>query len=423
MNFTEQITQASALNGNPNTGNIIAVDTRVMKIPLSEPFRFATNTLNFLPYTWARIITADGAVGYGEAPTYWDPTGETDLAAVGIINLWKDADDGLYTRNVGDVDGIREFMEKTSLQAYSGRCAIEMALLDSLGKILNKPAAEILGGVKNEVSSNAIIGLPDPESREDNRLQTVLAKVSDGAKVIKLKSSEKTYVRDLELARSISSYFDQHTKLSRPQLFVDANQSWPSSEVTAERMRELAKLGVGWIEQPISVIDKAGQEALAADRTMPIMLDESVMDYHSLEEELRYGRLNYANLKLAKAGGPFSALEWIKIERENNIPFSIGSMVESGLGMLANYAVAQVSDPAPLTCDFDAYSTVLDGLDVGFVKHGDIITRRNGFDLRPGLGYDQKQMDRAFRRGKSVKLTSRPSLRELAAILGDKIAH
>ena len=58
-------------------------------------------------------------------------------------------------------------------------------------------------------------------------------------------------------------------------------------------------------------------------------------------------------------------------------------MIESGLGMLANYHFAR--SVRPLTCGFDVYDSVDDGLDVGLLQKGSAMERQS--DAIPGLGY------------------------------------
>lgn len=375
--------------------NIVSIDCRVMEIPLLTPFRFATYTLNTLPYTWVRLQTADDRVTYGEAPTYWDPTGETSLGAVGAIEHWKD--EGILRQNTRNVGQIRELMESTAGGAYAARCAIEMAILDNLGQTLNKPAVELLGGIRSPVKSHAVIGLPSPESDQDNRLEEVENKVAGGASVVKFKSSAPSYEQDARLIEAVDDRYGNNIVK-----FVDANQSWGDARSALPKIKKMAELGVDWIEQPINAIDLEDQSYLAENSPIPIMLDESVMDYRSLKNLIYLGIAKSVNLKLAKAGGPFSAMKFIELAEQNNIPYSIGSMVESGLGMLSNFVVAQAS--APITCGFDAYTTVDDGLDVGFIREGELFKRRADYESRPGLGYDPVEMKNAFNRGYIVTL-------------------
>lgn len=369
---------------------IAGISYRLMDIPLKQPFRFATNTLTMLPYAWVRIETKGGTIGFGEAPTYWDPTGETQYAAIGAFRLWEDS---LIGKSVFAVRDICRNMEETARGAYAARCAIETAVLDALAQIMDVPAVDLLGGVQNTIKLNAAIGLADMRLDTDGRIDEVAAKVDSGARVIKIKSSGASYTQDITLIKLLRErYGDSLT------LFIDANQSWGDAYAAARRIDELSALGVSWIEQPIDAQDMRGQQYLVGRSPLPIMLDEGVMDSVSLANAITTGTVQYANLKLAKAGGPFSAMKFIDVAEANGVPYSIGSMVESGLGMLANYAVAQAG--RPITCDFDAYSLVDDSLDVGFMRDGELLRRKD--ESKPGLGYDREQMERAFARGKTI---------------------
>jgi L-Ala-D/L-Glu epimerase len=369
---------------------IAEISYRTMDIPLKEPFRFATNTLTSLPYAWVRIVTKDGTIGFGEAPTYWDPTGETQLAAIGAFQLWEGS---LIGRSVFAVRDICSLIERVAPGAYAARCGIEMAILDVLAKIQGVPAVNILGGVQSDVRVNAVIGLLGDEADKDRRLENVIERVDTGTRIVKIKSSADSFERDVDLVRQICDRYGRMVTV-----FVDANQSWSDAYQAVRRIDELAAAGASWIEQPVLASDNLGQRYLYAKASLPVMLDEGVSDYISLANCITDGTVQYANLKLAKAGGPFSAMKFVNVAEANAIPYSIGSMVESGLGMLANYAVAQASQP--LTSDFDAYSLVDDGLDVGFIRDGANLLRKD--KNLPGLGYNLAQMEQAFARGQVI---------------------
>lgn len=375
----------------PSGARIAKISYRTVDMPLKQPFRFATSTLRNLPYAWVRIVTSDGVVGFGEAPTYWDPTGETQLAAIGAFKLWEDV---LIGRSVFAVREICALLEKVSRGAYAARCGIEMAVLDAHAKTLNVPAFVCLGGAQSRVKVNAVIGLlSDNASGADKRFAEVIAKIGSGIRTIKIKSSDASFEQDLALVRKVRERFG-----NKLVLFVDANQSWGNAYQAAQRIDRLAAVGANWIEQPIMAHDLYGQQYLCTSARLPTMLDEGLQDYISLAGCVATRTVQYANLKLAKAGGPFSAMKFIDVAEANAISYSIGSMIESGLGMLANYHVARAS--RPLTCDLDAYWLVGDGLEVGFIRDGEYLTRKD--ETVPGLGYDLVQMEQAFNRGRIV---------------------
>lgn len=367
---------------------ITKVEYRLMDFALRQPFRFATAELTYLPYAWIKLTTADGTVGFGEAPTYWDPTGETQLAAIGAFKLWEPL---LIGQDALAVRDICRLIEQASRGAYAARCSVETAILDIAAKSMNVPAAVVLGTTARPVYVNGVIGLP--AGAADNRFDAAAAKIAAGMRTIKLKSSDESFEQDVRLVQKLISQYGPDITV-----FVDANQSWGDACEALGRVRRMAQAGAAWVEQPIAAGDMRGQQYVCQNSPLPIMLDEAVTDDLSLARACQAGAVNYANLKLAKAGGPFSAMKFAAVAEANGIAYSIGSMVESGLGMLANYCVAQAC--LPLTCDLDAYSLVDDGLDVGFVRDGAALTRRD--DTLPGLGYDLAQMERVFQQGKTV---------------------
>ena len=66
---------------------ISRINAVALNIPLKSPFVFASCKLDQLPYALVRVETDDGLIGYGECPTYWDPSGETQMSAIGAIEL------------------------------------------------------------------------------------------------------------------------------------------------------------------------------------------------------------------------------------------------------------------------------------------------------------------------------------------------
>jgi L-Ala-D/L-Glu epimerase len=170
----------------PPGTEIAKIDYRTVDIPLRQPFRFAAAEISLLPYAWVKIVTKDGVVGFGEAPTYWDPTGETQLAAIGVFKLWEES---LIGRSVFAIREICALLEKVSRGAYAARCGIETAILDAVAKVQNVPAVDMIGGVQSQVTVNAVIGLPNYNTSGDERFSEIIAKVETGFRAIKIKSS------------------------------------------------------------------------------------------------------------------------------------------------------------------------------------------------------------------------------------------
>lgn len=205
-----------------------------------------------------RVETDDGVVGWGEGGQYGPPEPvatcvEKVLAPLivgedlqGPMVVW----DSLYGYS-------RDFGQKgTYIEAMS---AIDIALWDLEGKRLGVPVHALLGGrFRQSVATYATggyyreseyrTGKADLPSLE-TELQGFVAKGFDTIKMkIGLLSIEED-LRRVEAARSAAG--------AKTTLLADCNHAYNSS--TAVRIgRELERLGIAWLEEPVPPEDRNG---------------------------------------------------------------------------------------------------------------------------------------------------------------------
>ncbi len=92
---------------------------------LSAPFKFASCTLEYLPYALVQVKTDEGLTGYGECPAYWDPSGETQESAIGAI---KFISPNLIGKSPFQIEQIMHFFDSQAYGAFSAKCGLDMAL-------------------------------------------------------------------------------------------------------------------------------------------------------------------------------------------------------------------------------------------------------------------------------------------------------
>ncbi|HUX37775.1 MAG TPA: enolase C-terminal domain-like protein [Rectinemataceae bacterium] len=159
---------------------------------------------------------------------------------------------------------------------------------------------------------------------------------------------------------------------------VDANQGW-SREEAPFKLRELERLGVELVEEPISGTP-ADFEALAAGTSLPILLDESA---RSLDDVRRFAReapsVAGIVVKTAKNGGPSGSLELLRAARESGMRVMVSSMVESSLGISSALALA----PLCSWCDLDAALLIADDPFTG-LSYEEEVPRLAPEGIRPG---------------------------------------
>src|SRR5215211_2941652 len=121
---------------------IARVDAVPLDARLKTPFRFGNVVRTTSSNVLVRITTEDGLVGYGEACPVPQLTAETQESVVALV------EQRVAPALLGqDARQFRALLSKLPLfQATFTRAAIDMALLDLVGKALNIPAYELLGG-------------------------------------------------------------------------------------------------------------------------------------------------------------------------------------------------------------------------------------------------------------------------------------
>lgn len=354
------------------------IEARPINIPLVKPFKFATYELTSLPYAWVRIETGDGIVGFGECPTYWDPSGETQSAAVGALEL--------FARSVRPHDdaAIRSILRSFAKLAGGARAAmagLDAALLHVSGVRHGVSAGLLLGDQSNVARVNAVLGL---WSNVDEALATVDASKAAGFTVFKLKDDGTKSAAEIEIVIKAIKFESPGSRV-----FVDANQSWGNRKDALRRVNQMEDLGVDWIEQPVMASDIEGMQLICGQSTASIIADESC---YTPEHAYALAKANAAdmfNIKLAKCGGSLQALDLHAIATASCRPCVLGSMVESSLGMYANYHVAR-SLPFE-TCGMAVYADVRDGLDPAFeVRAGELLPTS---PLGVGLGYVSSEFE------------------------------
>jgi L-alanine-DL-glutamate epimerase-like enolase superfamily enzyme len=137
--------------------------------------------------------------------------------------------------------------------AYRGSACADIALWDIIGKVCGQPLYKLWGGAKDRcVAYASMVRLSTPEERGE--LAARLA--SEGWKAIKLRLHHETLrddIRTVELVRKAVG--------DRMAILTDANQAqsagnWQPGVLwdfarAAETARELQRLGVRWLEEPL----------------------------------------------------------------------------------------------------------------------------------------------------------------------------
>ena len=291
--------------------------TRTVELHLRTPFRLSRGTSDVRHNVIFELVH-DGVVGRGEAapiPRYRE---SAESAAAALERMAA----GLADPRAFAVEGARLAVAGQR----AAQAAFDAALHDLAGRRLGVPVRELLGFDRRPLPPTSwTIGVdPIPEA---------LAKVAAAGQfeVIKLKMG---VAGDIELLRAVRA-------ATRQAIRVDANEGW-TLEGARERLPELARLGVEFVEQPLPEACLDETRELRRTSPLPLIADESVHDATDIPRLA--GAFDGINVKLAKCGGIAPALRLIAAARAHGMKVLLGCMIESSLEIAAALAVAPLVD-------------------------------------------------------------------------------
>lgn len=272
-------------------------------------------------------LTRDGITGFGEgAPIVrYDEDAVRGKAAVESIR------DYLLSESPLQYEKIMAEVRKRFHGNYAAQAAIDIALMDWVGKKMGVPLYEHYGlDPKDAPVTTFSIGIDDPEKTR--------AKVEEAAAfpVLKIKVGLDTDEATIAAVRAVTN---------KP-LRVDANEGWKTKEEAVEKINWLEKQGVEFIEQPMAA-DKLEETRWVRERVnMPIIADEACLNLASIPKLAEC--YDGVNVKLDKCGGMQQAYAMIKAAKALGMKTMLGCMVSSSVSVTAAAHLSPLVDYADL---------------------------------------------------------------------------
>lgn len=295
-------------------------------VPRPSPFTSSLGTHAGSENAIVEIETDAGITGIGEASSIWDRRGRgcaddiNGLLATQLIGL-----DPLQIRRTSDV--MDTLLSPRSAPAKAG---VEMALWDILGKTLDTPVYQLLGGaVRERVALSRSLSM----GTVDEVLAQADALVAEGYGTLKMKvgRDEKADLANLTALRQ---------RFPDLILRVDANMGWPNAKAAARYIRELEAFDIELVEQPLHERDLEGLRFLRESVDVPIMADESVWTPADAMACVKADAVDVFNVYVAEAGGIGPAARIFAIADAARLTCIIGSMPELGIGTAAQAHLA-----------------------------------------------------------------------------------
>jgi L-Ala-D/L-Glu epimerase len=349
--------------------------TAVEAIPFALPYRrapeFASGRVSSADNVLVRVHTDAGLVGQAEAQPRPYTYGETQASIVETVG-------GALNAALTGVDPVRIELVAERCAGVAGnyvaRGAVDLAVWDVVGQILDRSCHALLGGFADDVPAAHMVSFGEPAAMA---AEAVEVHERLGVETFKVKVGRDPAL-DVAAVRAVRD------ALPGADLYVDANRGW-SYDDAVRAGDALAALGVRTIEEPISIEDRAGRLRLADRWAIPLGGDESCISLAHVDRALEEGAVRVVSVKTARTGFTESR-RILDLCLARNVPVLVGSQYEGAIGALATIAfaaafAATAGQPAEITNFLDLEDDLV-------VTAPEIRDGRASVPAAPGLGVE-----------------------------------
>lgn len=269
---------------------ITQIEAIPFAIPYLKPLKFASGEVHAAEHVLVRVHTDDGIVGVAEAPPRPFTYGETQDGIIAVITkvfapqvigltlLEREVVAGRLARTVGNP---------------TAKAAVDMAIWDALGKTLELPVSELLGGFTDRMRVSHMLGFDEPVT-----MVAEAEKMVDryGIRTFKVKVGRRPVNLDTVVVRALRERFGDEI-----ELYVDGNRGWTAAE-SLRAMKEMDDLGLLFAEELCPADDVLGRRWLVEHLDIPFIADESVPTPADVTREILGGSATALSIKTARTG-------------------------------------------------------------------------------------------------------------------------
>jgi L-alanine-DL-glutamate epimerase-like enolase superfamily enzyme len=296
---------------------------REIAIPFRTNFKHALATRKKTSAVIFEIVGADGVRGYGEAAPRKYVTGESVPSTMGALERAAEKLSHLELNPAQDVSAkltAWDAVSKADLHhAPSAQCAVELALLDLFGKLLEKPVIDLLGPQQTtRIFYSGVLSKGPPHEAPPilKGMQAI------GLKQVKIKVG-RDLKSDLERVKLSQSILGEDIELR-----IDANGAWSVKEAV-EKIKRFGDCGIRIVEQPLPADHREDYPLLKKkiDPGIDIILDEGICTLEDARWFVQNQGASGFSLKVSKHGGLRNTLAIYQLASANGFVCQLGCHV------------------------------------------------------------------------------------------------
>lgn len=242
----------------------------------------------------------------------------TQSAVAAIKEIYGPA---MLGKSVFDIAGVNEMFDNRLAGNPAARAVLDIALYDALGKALDTPVHNLLGGCcQPRIPLEWSVSMAEDTATMVGEAERA---VNDfGIRVLCLKMADRRgWRQDVKNFAAVRRAVGDDVMIG-----VDPNTGWTLADALSA-IRELKPMGLGYIEQPVARRDlEAMAEIRRAADGVPVMADEALFTVQDAYALARARAVDAYCIKLYKLGGITPAKKIAAVAEAANIQLNCGGL-------------------------------------------------------------------------------------------------
>jgi L-alanine-DL-glutamate epimerase-like enolase superfamily enzyme len=263
-------------------------------------------------------------LGYGESAPRPYVTGETNSSVVNTIQ--NNFSKILFHQEINSLDDVEntlnllegECHNKKNVTFNSALGAIDIALLDALGKFQGVPLHNYLGPFTGDKIS---CSLSLPFFHDDMIIRELYSKIQllelDSIKII-MGNVENDNIERVKFIRSLIG--------DQIEIRIEANGKW-SLQQAISTLGKLKIFNIAGVEQPLEGVDIKGLREIRHITGIPVIVDEGMCTLRDAEHLIEMEACDSINIKISKCGGLLKSKQIRDFAQSKNVRCQVGAHV------------------------------------------------------------------------------------------------
>jgi muconate cycloisomerase len=330
---------------------IVAAEIQSTRIPVRRLHQMAIGTTSVQENVVVKLLTADGSVGFGEAPHMVGHSQKGETPGTVRVVLRDKLIPAVLGLSALDQEALAQAMNRAVPGNLRAKGAVIMAAYDLAGKLLETPVHNLLGGlVRDRIPLSWSLPIVD----RGTVIEEGHEMVERGWRILKVKIGRAEPMEDARVVVALREAVGDGIEIR-----ADANQAYDTK--TAIRViRAMEEARPGFVEQPVHAADLEGMAEVRAAVGVPIMADESAQTPEDVIALAKHRACDSVSIYVIGPGGLGSSKKMASIAEACRLRGYVGGALESVIGASAGLHLAASSPAIDLGCEMGGQFLLVD---------------------------------------------------------------